>query len=214
STSDAASNSDGAIESHSDSEIPPPEAEPLVPPAAIATASAAVVAGPVSDQLAFIAELREYHAASGISEAELLFRILLVALTGSAAAWRRRQPPFLTRLRSRTQHRDESLAEFVRALQTLHDRADPSALDSNKVSRAIRQGHPQFHPFLRGRAFRDLDELAHAAHQIQEDILAERSYRPPPPSEACLEPSCAWTGNIAGAVRRSACPGSCPLTGF
>ncbi|KAG0427854.1 hypothetical protein HPB47_025141 [Ixodes persulcatus] len=91
-------------------------------------------------------------------------------------------------------HRDESLVEFVRALQTLYDRADPSASDSDKVSRAIRQSHPQFHPYLRGRVFRSLDELAQAAHQIQADILAELRYRPPPPPEACLEPSCAWTG--------------------
>ncbi|CAN7984952.1 unnamed protein product, partial [Ixodes hexagonus] len=175
----------------------------------------------------FLAELREYQAASGISEAELLSRILPVALTGSAAAWRRRQPPFLTmeefserfeaefltpdyaarmldELRARTQHRDESLVEFARALQTLYDRADPRASDSDKVSRAIRQSHPQFHPYLRGRVFRDLDELAQAAHQIQADILAELSYRPPPPPEACLEPSCAWAGNSrqAGAQRR------------
>ncbi|KAG0424061.1 hypothetical protein HPB47_000180 [Ixodes persulcatus] len=65
---------------------------------------------------------------------------------------------------------------------------------SDKVSRAIRQSHPQFHPYLRGRVFRSLDELAQAAHQIQADILAELRYRPPPPPEACLEPSCAWTG--------------------
>ncbi|CAN7950873.1 unnamed protein product [Ixodes pacificus] len=96
-----------------------------------------------------------------------------VALTGSAAAWRRRQPPLLTLEVSRTQHRDESLVEFVLALQTFYDRVGPSAPDSNKVSRAIRQSHPQFHPYLRGRAFRDLDELARAAHQIKADILAE-----------------------------------------
>ncbi|KAG0424337.1 hypothetical protein HPB47_028440 [Ixodes persulcatus] len=52
----------------------------------------------------------------------------------------------------------------------------------------------KFHPYLRGRVFRSLDELAQAAHQIQADILAELRYRPPPPPEACLEPSCAWTG--------------------
>ncbi|CAN7991563.1 unnamed protein product, partial [Ixodes hexagonus] len=171
-------------------------------PAAIATPPAAVMAGPksVAD---FITELREYHAASGISEADLLFRILPVALTGSATAWRRRQPPFLTlqefsersQTEFRTQHRDESLVEFVRALQTLYDRADPSAPYSHKVSRAIRQSYPRFHPYLRGRAFRDLDELARAAHQIQADILAELSHRPSPPPMACLEPSCTWTGN-------------------
>ncbi|XP_042150527.1 uncharacterized protein LOC121046904 [Ixodes scapularis] len=161
----------------------------------------------------FLDELREYRAVSEMSEVELLSRVLPIALTGSAATWRRRQPPFSTlqdfskqfkneflppdysarmldELRARTQHRDESLVEFVRALQTLYDRADPSASDSDKVSRAMRQSHPQFHPYLRGRVFRSLDELAQAAHQIQADVLAELRYRPPPPPEACLEPSC------------------------
>ncbi|CAN8019534.1 unnamed protein product [Ixodes persulcatus] len=64
-----------------------------------------------------------------------------------------------------------------------------------RCSRAIHQSHPQFHPYLRGQAFRDLDKLARVANQIPADILAELSYRPPPPPEACLEPSCAWTGN-------------------
>ncbi|KAG0428175.1 hypothetical protein HPB47_024821 [Ixodes persulcatus] len=66
----------------------------------------------------------------------------------------------LDELRARTQHRDDSLVEFPRALQTLYDRADPSASDSDKVSRAIRQTHGQFHPYLRGRVFQSLDELA------------------------------------------------------
>ncbi|CAN7941689.1 unnamed protein product, partial [Ixodes hexagonus] len=170
----------------------------------------------------FLAELRECQAASGISEEELLSRILPVALTGSAAAWRRRQPPFLTlqefserfeveflppdyaarmldELRARTQHRDESLVEYVRALQTLYDRADPSAPDSDKVSRAIRQSHPQFHFYLRGEYS---GTWTIWPDQLQADILAELSYQPPPPPEACLEPSCAWAGNSQQASRR------------
>ncbi|EEC19199.1 hypothetical protein IscW_ISCW015068 [Ixodes scapularis] len=159
----------------------------------IAAASAAVVAGPISGKLAVF--LAEYHGASGIYEAELLCRILSAALTGSAAAQHRRQSPFLTLEGSRTQHRDESSVEFSRALKTLYDRADASAPDSNKVSRAIRQSHPQFHPYLRGRAFRDLDDLAREVHQIQANILVELSYRPLLPPEACLETSCVWTDN-------------------
>ncbi|CAN7982122.1 unnamed protein product, partial [Ixodes pacificus] len=60
------------------------------------------------------------------------------------------------------------------------------------MSRAVRRTPPRT---LHGRAFRDLDELAQAAHQIQADILTVLSNRPPPPPEACLEPSCARTGN-------------------
>ncbi|KAG0421454.1 hypothetical protein HPB47_002650 [Ixodes persulcatus] len=138
----------------------------------------------------FLDELREYLAVSDMTEVELVSRILSIALTGSAATWHRRQPPFLTLhdlseqfkseflppdygarmlddLRARTEHRDESLVEFVLALQTLYDGVNRSASDAHKVSRAIRQSHPQFHPYLRGREFRSSDELAQEAHQIQ-----------------------------------------------
>ncbi|KAG0427519.1 hypothetical protein HPB47_025447 [Ixodes persulcatus] len=71
-------------------------------------------------------------------------------------------------------------------------------LDTNNLAlqcRAKAIPISEFHPYLRGQAFRDLDKLARVANQIPADILAELSYRPPPPPEACLEPSCAWTGN-------------------
>ncbi|KAG0445703.1 hypothetical protein HPB47_018323 [Ixodes persulcatus] len=165
----------------------------------------------------FLLELRDYQEASGISEVALLARVLPVALTGSAADWRRRQQSFLNfddfaerfrseflppdyaerirdELRARTQHKDESLVEFVRALQTLYDRAEPSASPAERVARAIRQSHPQFHPYLRGRSFPNLDAMARAASQIQADIMAELDYRPPPQPEDSLEPSCAWSG--------------------
>ncbi|KAG0421727.1 hypothetical protein HPB47_002387 [Ixodes persulcatus] len=161
--------------------------------------------------------LRDYQEASGISEVALLARVLPVALTGSAADWRRRQqsfsnfddfaerfrseflpPDYAERIqdefRARTQHKDESLVEFVRALQTLYDRAEPSASPAERVARAIRQSHPQFHPYLRGRSFPNLDAMARAASQIQADIMAELNYRPPPQPEDSLEPSCAWSG--------------------
>ncbi|KAG0441030.1 hypothetical protein HPB47_016067 [Ixodes persulcatus] len=152
----------------------------------------------------FLLELRDYQEASGISEVALLARVLPVALTGSAADWRRRQQSFLNfddfaecfrseflppdyaerirdELRARTQHKDESLVEFVRALQTLYDRAEPSASPAVRVARAIRQSHPQRY-------------MARAASQIQADIMAELDYRPPPQPEDSLEPSCAWSG--------------------
>ncbi|KAG0436147.1 hypothetical protein HPB47_018117 [Ixodes persulcatus] len=156
----------------------------------------------------FLNEFREQKTVFEMSEVELLPRVLPIALTRSVATWHRRQPPFSTlqhfseqfkiellppdngarildELKERTQNRDESLVEFVRALQT------------ENVSRAIRQSHPQFHTYLRGRVFKSLDELAQAAHQIPADIPAELKYRPPPPPEACLEPSCAWTGTTS-----------------
>lgn len=164
----------------------------------------------------FLQELADYTSAENTSDDDLLKRILPVALTGSAARWRRRQsftdradferrlraeflPPdyavrIMDELRARTQAPDESLLEYVRSFQELHERADPTASDAEKVARAVRQCHLSFQAYLRGRTFSSLDALAGEAVTIQAAIMEELSYKPPHPMEACLEPSCAWMG--------------------
>lgn len=105
------------------------------------------------------------------------------------------QRRMLRELERRTQHPDESLLEYVRAMDELYRIADPSALNCEKVERVTRQAHPTFAAYLRGGKFRDLDELASEAKRIQADILASRAYRPPPPASQALEPRCAWNGD-------------------
>lgn len=177
----------------------------------------------------FLQDLDAYIAALGASDETALIQIVPIALTDDAARWRRMQRPFLsmadfrTRFReeflppdyemrirdelaSRTQHPDESLVEYVRALQELYSRADPTASDAEKVARAIRQCHPRFKPYLRGRDFADLEALAREARIVQASLLAELTYRPPPRAEESLEPGCAWTGRGAGACDDSRTP--------
>ncbi|KAM7312628.1 hypothetical protein ISCGN_009533 [Ixodes scapularis] len=126
----------------------------------------------------FVSELRDYQAASEIDDETILTRLLPVALTDSAALWRQRQTKFTSmsdfearfrteflppdysvrikdELRARAQHPEESLIEFVRALQGLYDIADAAAPDAEKVQRAIRQSHPRFHLHLRERTVGD-----------------------------------------------------------
>ncbi|XP_072145668.1 uncharacterized protein [Dermacentor andersoni] len=160
-----------------------------------------------------------YQRATGLSDGEILERIVPVSLTDHAARWFRLtgyrsstlaefratlREEFLPadyerRLRRelelRTQHPDESLLEYVRAMDELYRTADPSAPNCDKVERVTRQAHPTFAAYLRGSKFRDLDELASEAKRIQADILASRSYRPPPPASRALEPRCAWNGD-------------------
>lgn len=99
-------------------------------------------------------------------------------------------------LELRTQHPDESLLEYVRAMEELYRLADPRATNAEKVDRVTRQAHPTFMAYLRGGRFRDLEELAAEAKRIQGDILAARAYRPPPPAAHSLEPRCAWNGGL------------------
>lgn len=167
----------------------------------------------------FLEELRKYQRAMGMSDREILDRILPISLVDEAARWFRLvgdQPGTLDQFREafrreflpadyerrmrreleqRTQHPDESLLEFVRAMQELFELAEPSAPNAERVERVIRQSHPTFAAYLRGSRFRDLNELASEARRIQGDILAARAYRPPPPAAAALEPRCAYTGD-------------------
>lgn len=167
----------------------------------------------------FLEELRKYQRAMGMTDREILERILPISLVDEAARWFRLvgdQPGTLDQFREafrreflpadyerrmrreleqRTQHPDESLLEFVRAMQELFELAEPSAPNAERVERVIRQSHPTFAAYLRGGRFRDLNELASEARRIQGDILAARAYRPPPPASAALEPRCAYTGD-------------------
>ncbi|XP_077508064.1 uncharacterized protein LOC144119238 [Amblyomma americanum] len=160
-----------------------------------------------------------YQQATGLTDGEVLAGVVPVSLTDQAARWfcltghrSRTMEEFRARFREeflpadydrrlrrelelRTQHPDESLLEYVRAMDELYRIADPSAPNGEKVERVTRQAHPTFAAYLRGVQFRDLDKLASAAKRIQADILASHAYRPPPPASQALEPRCAWNGD-------------------
>lgn len=174
---------------------------------------------PIS-QNEFLDTLHQHGLASGLSEQEVLERVLPVALTGSAARWYKlvgenavsmeefrakfRQEflpaDYSARLRreleTQTQHPDESLVEYVRTMQEMYSLADPNASYGEQVERVARQSHPTFAAYLRSGKFRNLDDLALEAKRVQADILAVRSYRPSPPTHQSLEPRCTWRRDI------------------
>ncbi|KAH6920248.1 hypothetical protein HPB50_028764 [Hyalomma asiaticum] len=151
----------------------------------------------------YLDSLTRYQRAMGLDDQDVLGRVVPAALTDTAARWYRHsgyraatleefRAAFLREflpadygsrmrreLEMRTQAPDESLQEYVRAMDNLL---------------VIRQAHPTFSVYLRGARFRDLEELAAEAKRIQGDILAARAYRPPPPASEALEPLCAWGG--------------------
>lgn len=93
----------------------------------------------------------------------------------------------------RTQALDESLLEYVRAMEELFRLAQPTASNDERV---IRQAHPTFAAYLRGSRFRDLEHMAAEAKRIQGDMLAMHAYRPPPPASEALDRRCALTGTF------------------
>lgn len=171
----------------------------------------------------YLDRLQHYQRATGLGDAEILERIIPVSLTDKAARWfrlvgerSRSMEDFRAKFRDeflpanyeyrlrreleqRTQHPDESLLEYVRAMDELYRLAEPLATNAEKVERVTRQAHPTFAAYLRGGGFRNLDELASEAKRIQGDILAARAYRPPPPAAHSLEPRCAWNGEAFSA---------------
>lgn len=168
----------------------------------------------------YLEALCNYQKATGMTDGDILMRILPVSLKDQASRWFRLvgqhshtldefrtkfQQEFLPadyerrmkrELELRTQHPEESLLEYIRAMQELYEIACPAASNAEKVERVVMQSHPTFMAYLRGRSFRNLDELAAEARRIQGEILAARQYRPPPPAHASLEPRCAWNGEM------------------
>ncbi|XP_077511855.1 uncharacterized protein LOC144122158 [Amblyomma americanum] len=175
----------------------------------------------------YLDRVLHYQQVTGIADAKMLTHVVPVSLTEQATRWYRLagnrawtmeefcasfRDEFLPanyewRLRRelelRTQHPDESLLEYVRAMDELYRLADPRATNTEKVERVTRQAHPTFTAYRRGVRFRDLDELAAEAKRIQGDILSARAYRPPPPASLSLEPRCAWNGSSARSPSRA-----------
>ncbi|CAN7994698.1 unnamed protein product [Ixodes pacificus] len=89
-------------------------------------------------------------------------------------------------------------------MQELLQIADPNATNQEQVERVVRQAHPTFSRYLRGRPFGGLSELAQEARKVQADILAERRYHLPPAPTDTLEPRCAWHGPVPRGYRRGA----------
>ncbi|XP_075725181.1 uncharacterized protein LOC142767426 [Rhipicephalus microplus] len=174
----------------------------------------------------YLDSLARYQRAMGLDDEEVLGRVVPAALTDTAARWHRLsghraatldefRAAFLreflpadyeSRMRRelelRTQAPDESLQEYVRAMEDLFSIAEPRASNEERVERVIRQAHPTFSAYLRGSRFRDLEQLAVEAKRIQGDILAARSYHPPPPASEALEPRCAWGGAMTLSQRQ------------
>ncbi|XP_077526121.1 uncharacterized protein LOC144137955 [Haemaphysalis longicornis] len=148
----------------------------------------------------------------------MLKRVVPLAFRGSAACWWRLQAPFhtwdefcwrfrgeflppgyeyriLRELDLRTQHPNECLLEYVRALEDLYRRASPLTPESDRVARLLRQCHARFMRYLHVRRFSSLEDVAKHARSIQDCLLAAAEYVPPPPCDVSLEPSCAWRGH-------------------
>ncbi|XP_077551282.1 uncharacterized protein LOC144164929 [Haemaphysalis longicornis] len=177
----------------------------------------------------FLSDLNVYKTASGASDEFVLTRVLPVALEASAGRWWRLQTPFASwadfearfreeflppdydyrirrELEARTQHPREGLLEYIPATQELFKRAIPGASDTEMVKHVLRRCHPRFRPFLHGRDYSSLEEMARSARAIEDALISELSYIPPPPVGEALEPACAWRDTYETSPQRSPQP--------
>ncbi|KAG0444314.1 hypothetical protein HPB47_013937 [Ixodes persulcatus] len=76
----------------------------------------------------------------------------------------------------------------MRTGEALFDSACSTKPESDRVARVIQQSQPRFRPYLHGRTYETLEHVARDARGIQETLLAELQYQPPPPPEEALEP--------------------------
>jgi hypothetical protein len=172
----------------------------------------------------FVAELERYATAHRLPVEALLATAVPVTLSGSALAWWEFTGGFTTwmaftkalqaafgaifyitllkrELECRTQHPDECLASFVWAIEGYYKKIGESVTEEDKLRRVMEQLHPEFRRHLVGRTFSSLAELALAGPDIQQAVLRDRTYRPPPPAAFSVEPSLAWKPIIASSQR-------------
>lgn len=90
------------------------------------------------------------------------------------------------------QHPREGLLECIRAIQELFKRAIPDASDADMFAHVLRRCHPLFRPYLYHRGYSRLEEMAGSSQAIEEALISELYYVPPPPVGTATEPACAW----------------------
>lgn len=178
--------------------------------------------GPEDDKTPqdFLEELERYRLASQCSEMDLLQKILPTALKGGALRWFRfmenldslesfkhefrtefealnYQDRLRMELKRRTQAPDEPLTAYIHAIAEYYRRLNMNSLETEKVQTVLSQCHPSYRPFLRGKSFTSLSELAKEAKTIQADLLSWHTYAPPPDPANCLEPSLAYKNPLS-----------------
>lgn len=165
----------------------------------------------------FLLELDKYMSFTRNTPDTMLREILPLALTDHAYHWYRHEismapfqnwEDFKSRFRKefqplgyvdelnrelelRTQGPTEPLTVFIRVILDYYERLGSRASEEEKISRIMRQMHPEYLQVLQGKRFLTIIELKEAAFQAQEVIKAYRMYRPPPIANS-VEPSLAW----------------------
>lgn len=163
----------------------------------------------------FLEELERFQLASQCSENDLLRKVIPAALKGSAQRWFRFMGNFDSlvafkrafgnefeavdykarlrlEMRRRTQAPEEPLTSYIHVMAEYFRRLGDATTEDEKVSTVMNQVHPSYRPFLRGKTFSSLSEMATEAKIIQADLLSWHTYMPPPDPSQALEPTLAF----------------------
>lgn len=169
----------------------------------------------------YIEAIKKYQLITQCSTETLLNRKLPSALIGEASHWYNFHGGFQSleafenafkrefeaanytarlewELKQRTQGPDEPLSSFVYVIADFYRRLKPSATEIEKVQTVLQQCHPEYRPYLRGKTYDSLAQIAFDSKSIQEDLLACQMYRPPPCASQALEPKLAWKPASSG----------------
>ncbi|KAL1486616.1 hypothetical protein MTO96_046878 [Rhipicephalus appendiculatus] len=92
-------------------------------------------------------------------------------------------------LHARTQHPEDDLGEYVRAIEELFLSGNPGAPET-VLAHVLRRCRPRDQTYLFSRSLSALEELAHFARQFAEPVLRKHYYAPPPPADVPPERAC------------------------
>jgi hypothetical protein len=163
----------------------------------------------------FILEFERYARAQGLKPDEAMHRDMPCALLDDALSWWDFHQGFKSwedfadcfmvefcsvnykqelwkQLEARTQDRDESLTSYIRTINNYYRFLNIPVPDAVKVQRVLDQIHPVYRKYTCGQQYANLHELAQAALKIQDAVLKEKMYRPPPDPSECVVPNLAY----------------------
>jgi hypothetical protein len=93
---------------------------------------------------------------------------------------------------TRTQDRDESLTSYIRTINNYYRFLNIPVPDAVKVQRVLDQIHPVYRKYMCGQNYNNLHELAQVANKIQDAVIKEKMYKPPPDPVDCVVPNLAY----------------------
>jgi hypothetical protein len=119
------------------------------------------------------------------------FRSEFIKYYNSPAYIEQLQEQFLRR----SQHKEEPVTHYSFIIRSFYKLLDLHSDDQVVIQRIISKLCPKYIKYFIHQHFNDLNEFEDYAIAVDNAVIREKSYVPPPPAQYCIEPSLAWNYN-------------------